>query len=201
MSISLKWVWELTPHQVFQKNRFIKSSGSRKLFQEVRGFAGPQHPLTGSEYTYQLCLSKIGKTEESILLSQEHPDIPDSGDSRSGVLIFDSDKIVASLILSGVDVKQPFKMVVNADYRDQGLAERLLVEWWSSVKHTYRDSGDQAMNVLAVKVLLNAYRVVVGNTMDQPASHVASNVQEEYENGTEAAEVLAVAQAVEDEGK
>lgn len=161
MSISLKWVWELTPKQVFQKNTFVKTAVTAKLWQETRIFDVPKKPLAGTEYEYQLALTSKGRNEEAQLLRSQHADLPDSGTYRSGVLIFNGDEIIASLILSGVDEDQPFKMVVNPEYRGQDLAERLLVEWWSQVRHTYRESGKQPMNVASVKVLLNAYRKVV----------------------------------------
>lgn len=201
MTLELRWAWELRPSQLFQKNRFVKSSGTKKLFQEVRPFACPRLPLPGTSFTYQLALSRVGKTEEVQALYLSHRDLPDSGDYRCGVIFFDGEEIIASLIVSGVNAKQPFKMVVHPDYRDQDLAERLLVEWWSHVKHTYRESGDQAMTVVAVKVLLKAHKAVRDRMVSDPAmaSTVNSITDEAYE--AEAAQVLAEAQAVEDGSK
>lgn len=161
MSLSLKWVWELTPRQVFEKNKFVKTAVTAKLWQETRAFDTPRKPLAGTEFMYQLALTSKGRNEEAKLLRAQHPDLPDSGNYRSGVLIFDEDKVIASLVLSGVNEDRPFKMVVNPEYRGQDLAERLLVEWWSNVRHTYRESGSQPLNVASVKVLLKAYRKVV----------------------------------------
>lgn len=198
MTLRLKWVWELTPSQIFQKNRFVKSSGTQHLFQELRGFSSPRNLLTGTDYTYQVALSRVGRTEESMELAAMHPNIPDSGDYRSGVLVFHDGEIIGSLILSGVNAKQPFKMVVSPEYRQQGLAERMLVEWWSHVKHTYRTEADQAMTLASVKVLLGAYETVVNKAVAE-GRPVSIQVQQALANGVEAAQVLQTAQAAENE--
>ena len=171
MTLNLKWVWELTPEQVFQKNKFVAPTTSKIVrsweAQETKPFLGPKLPLDGTSLAYQLALTSKGRTEETIALHAELPTIQDSGDMRSGVLLFDKDdNIVASLQMSGVDRRQPFKMVVNPEYRGQGLAERMLVLWWTSVKHTWRTEGRQHMTWVVVNVLLNAYRTVVQNAID-----------------------------------
>lgn len=197
-SVTLKWIWEITPEQVFQKNRFVRPTSTANLRQEFRSFKGAKTPLVGTEYTYQLAVTNQGRNEESKMLRAQHADLPDSGDVRSGVLIFKGTKIIASLILHGGYRKSPFKMVVNPDFREQGLAERLLVLWWSSVKHTYRTEGRQPMSWVAVGGLLNAYKTVVEKAIADGRA-VPQAVRTELETQSEAAEVLRRAKAADPE--
>lgn len=198
MTLHLKWIWELTPNQVFQKNRFIKTSrATDRLPQQRIAFTSEKLVLSEPGMGYQLALTSEGKTEESVALRKAHPTFPSSGDHRSGVLLFKDDTIVASLILSGVNQRSLFKMVVNPEYRREGLAEALLVLWWSSVEHTFRTEGRQPLTSASVKVLLNAYDTVVKKAVADGLP-VPANVREQLVTKTEAADVLRRAQAADD---
>jgi hypothetical protein len=205
MTLSLKWVWELTPNQVFQKNLFIKPTTSKRPrffeLQERTPFTVPRVPLAGTDLVYQVALTSKGRTEDTKELRKAFPTFADSGDYRSGVLLFNSaGAIVGSLRMSGGQAQQPFKMVVNPDYRQKGLAENMLVLWWSNVKHTYRDTGKQPMTWQVVKVLLNAYKTVVEKAITDGLP-VPPQVLADLGTQSEAAEVLRRAKAVDPNAK
>jgi len=196
MPLNLKWVWELTPNQVFQKNQFVKSSDdTESLPPETKGFETKKLVLPEVGLSYQVALTRKGRTEESVALRKAHPDVPDSGGYRSGVLLFTDSAIVGSLILSGANQKSLFKMVVSPKYRNQGLAEKMLVLWWSTVKHTYRTEGEQPMTSTTVKVLLNAYKAVVEKAIAEGLP-VPQTVRHQLTTQAEATEVLRRAQLV-----
>jgi hypothetical protein len=159
----LSWYWERLPAQLFDRGQFF-FIGSRKLSgrinQEVRPFSASKLPLSDTPFFYQLALSNRSVAVEVRDLHFAQPEIPLSGDRRAGVLVFDGEQIVGSLIIQGHIVGEGYKMVVNPKYRQQGLANRLLVEWCWQTKRR-RVLPRQGITLLSAKALLSAHKTVV----------------------------------------
>jgi hypothetical protein len=194
-STEMCWRWELTPAELFAGFHFMQSEPAQSLHPEGRPFQGPKHPLAETPYTYQLALSDRSVAQEVIDLRRVQPDLPLSGDRRSGVLVFDGAAIVGSLVIPGNISTQGYKMFVRPDLRQQGLAFRMLVEWCTQTKR-YRVLPKQGITVVSARALLAAHKVVVQRAV-QAGKPVPPRVLEALAQGTEAQRVLAEATRIE----
>lgn len=161
---------------------------------ERRPFLCEHTPLHDG-YSYQLALSDISSSTGIRFLREQQPELPLSGDRRSGVVIFHGDRIVASAIIEGFTVFSDMKVAVHPDYRGQGLGTRSLLEWFKTV---------QRHPVLGVrKVTPNGFRAIIKALTDtyawavEQGKTVPDKVLREMETGEEMASIRSQVERVE----
>lgn len=94
-------------------------------------------------------------------LRADNPDQPISGDRRSGILVFDGDRIVASLTSAGrSSAKVDFIMFVDEDRQGHGLAVDMWVAW-NMAFCEYNVLPRNVETVAARKILIKAHRRIV----------------------------------------
>lgn len=154
---------------------------------ETRPFPGGKRALPDTNYTYQIALSASAQSMNITARRAAVPGIPASGDSRSGVLVFNGDKIVGSYILPGDIDGSPHLLAVHANYRNMGLATRMMEQWLREVPSPklYR----QPVNMAGVKTMLKAAH----NTVDWAVANnkqVSQEVKDAWANGVEEKVIL-----------
>jgi GNAT superfamily N-acetyltransferase len=187
MDQQLRYWWETTPKELLAKHVFIKASpATETLRQEVEPFDTPKKPLEGFDgLDYQLALSDRALNNEARLQRQAHHELPVSGDSRSGILAFDGDQIVASFVLVGTTPGSPrFKLVVNPEHRGTGLAQRLFEIWGLRVKRLMTANPKQPITYHATVALLAAHKAVVEQALAEDLP-VPDNVKQAVASGEE----------------
>jgi len=127
---------------------------------------------------FNLGLPRSGTTSYSKALNL----LPRSGDQRSGVLVFDGDKIIASAIFLATH-----SLVVHPDYRNQGLAARLFLEWHAATKRPFVSIHN--ITLATVKTLLRAHREVVERAV-AAGKPVPKRVISAIQDGAETAAIL-----------
>jgi hypothetical protein len=195
--------WLLTPRELFEGFHFIKSGPASRISLEVLPFACERHPLVGTPYEYQLALSDSSVSEDIKFARAASPELPLSGDRRSGVLVFDGPKIVGSLVIPGNLATHGYKIVVKPapddearGYRREGLAVRMITEWCWDTKRP-RVIPNQGITLYAAKALIAAHRVCVARAVERGLP-VPQRVLDAVASGDEAAQVVRDAQVVED---
>lgn len=179
------WHWELTPAEILHGCLIGKSpAGANPLPQlafscpklavpapapepapEVEGESGaepvsvepapvlPPSPFEG--ITYQLALSRRSAASEARELCQQHPDVPDSGDERSGVLLFAGEQLIGSF-----EIHKPwtFSLAVDEKYQGKKLGQLMLLLWFQNVKcPTGSIFRNQLLSKDSVKVFQQAH--------------------------------------------
>lgn len=194
----LCWYWELAPADLLMGYRFIKAWPVQKMRQEVTPFSSPKKLLEGASFSYQLAVSSrsVDPWIQDLHADMAPLGMPISGDRRSGILIFDADRIIGSFIIEGNLVGNGYKMVVDQDRRQHGLAMRMLVEWcWQTRRHRIRlEQG--GITLVSVKALLSAHREVVERAT-KAGLPVPKRVAEAIAQGQQAAQIIAEATKVE----
>lgn len=160
------WRWELTPAELFAGFHPIKSEPAKGLPLEVRPFSCEKKPLDIPGFYYQVALSEKSVAEEVIRLRDAQPELPLSGDRRSGVILFDGDAIVGALVIQGNLVNQGYKLFVHPKYRKRGLGLQVLVEWCWLTKRQ-RVLPRQGITLASTKALLSAHKTVVERALEQ----------------------------------
>jgi GNAT superfamily N-acetyltransferase len=154
------WRWELTSDEILRGH--IVSTGvpgpapSSAL---TKPFACDVQPLPGSALQYQLALSHSAKSKEARALRIEHPELPDSGDDRCGVLVLDANKrIVGAYLALGVSWTQA--LIVHPEHRGTGLARAMFIAWCKQTKLPMTHAK-QVMNYGSLRSFLSAHRALV----------------------------------------
>jgi len=190
------WRWELTPAELFAGFSFIKSEPAKDLALERRPFDGvPYHTLEGTSFVYQLAISDRCVTADMLAIRRVQPQLPVSGDRRSGVLVFDDGRIIGACVIPGLQVLQGYRMVVHPDYRQHGLAFRMLVEWcWQTKRQKVLPTQGVTLN--SAKALLKSHKIVVERALAK-GFPVPSQVTQTVERGEEAARIIKEATRIE----
>lgn len=193
--VEMCWRWDLTPAHLFAGFHFIKSEPASTLPQELRPFAVKQMDLPGTRLSYQLAVSDSSVALEVQALRLAQPELPLSGDRRSGILVFDGGKPVGGLIIQGNLTTQGYKLVVRPEQRQKGLALRMLVEWGWQTKRL-RVLPKQGITVISAKALLSAHKIIVVRAL-QEGKPVPPKVVAAIEAGVEAADIIREATRIE----
>lgn len=128
--------YDQTPAQLFAQHKVVHDAHHATLRLEDVPFANvPKLPWFGdNRLSYQLALSDCALNHEVIALREAYPTVPRSGDrdKRSGIIVFDGNRIIGSFILTGHSPTVPYiRLVVAPEWGSQGIATRMLVEWGS----------------------------------------------------------------------
>lgn len=150
------WHWELTPGEILYGAVLTKNLPAAASV--ALGFSCPELPLPDHEgFSYQLALSRRSTSSEARELCKEHPAIPDSGDKRSGVVLWaDANETpIAGFLISA---QWTFSMFVEQAYQSQGFAKLMLLLWFQNVKcPTGALFRNQLLSTDSVKVFLAAH--------------------------------------------
>lgn len=186
---------ELTPRELFAGFRFIQSAPAKRLSVEALPFTGPKLDLGGTPFSFQLAVSNRSVSQNIQAIRAGQPELPVSGDRRSGVIVFNGAEIIGSLVIQGNLTGQGYRMAVSSPYRREGLAHKMLVEWCWSTKRV-RTLPDQGITVYAAKALLSAHREIVARAVAL-GMPVTGRVREAVESGAEAEQIIREAMLVE----
>jgi GNAT superfamily N-acetyltransferase len=189
------WRWELTPMELLAGFQPIRSKRTENLTSEVKPFKNTERkPLPGTDLLYQFAVSDCAVTQDITRIREAQPDLPVSGDRRSGVLVYDQNKLVGSCVIQGNMYLQGYKMSVHPDYRRQGIAYRMLLEWCRETKRA-RELPKQGITLNSAKALLRVHKELIGWAL-QEGKEVPDRVVQAVEDGQEAERILARLQHV-----
>lgn len=174
--------WEMTPSEYAAGFTYVSDTKTADLRLETTPFPCPRLPLSGTEYTYQIAMSAQSPSYAVQAIAGLNPEIPVSGDQRSGVLVFHGDTIIAS-----ANFVATHNTVVHPDYRNQGLATRILLEWIVLVKRPF--VSIENITLVAVKALLRAHREAVERAV-AAGKPVPERVIRAIQEGAETAAIL-----------
>lgn len=122
------WVWERLPTEILERSVLARNAPS-SLLVDQRPFASQRIELD-DELSYQLALASHSNPNAKILRSL-HPDLSLSGDSRSGVLLYQNNIAVGSLI---VNSSGGYSVSVLPEHRELGHAQRMFELWYKKVR-------------------------------------------------------------------
>jgi GNAT superfamily N-acetyltransferase len=176
------WRWEMTPREYAAGYTYISSTKTADLPLATEPFPCPRLPLPGTEYTYQLAISDKSPSQDIQAVVGHHPELPRSGDRRSGVLVFHGDTIIASAIFLATH-----SLVVHPDYRNLGLAARMFLEWNAVTKRPFVSIHN--ITLATAKTLLRAHRDVVERAVAE-GKPVPERVQQAIQDASETAAIL-----------
>jgi len=184
------YVWEQTPKEWFTCIRPVPSHRTADTVTvEATPFVCAKKRLLGTNFFYQLALSESSLAEDVRAIRQACPTLPLSGDTRSGVLIFDGNKIIASYLFPGTYTRNERRLAVHPDYRGQGLA-KLMVSQWQREVPTVDTIPPQTVNVAAVRTMFSAIKMTLAWAVSS-GKVVPQRVRDAWSAGTEEAEILA----------
>lgn len=145
-----------------------------------QGFGCPRVPLDGTGFTYQLAVSRKAQTDVG------GDGLPDSGDSRSGVIVFDGDRIVSSYVASAISRHR--HLAVDKAYRGQGLGV-LMVELWMR-EATFSRASIGLISYRSASIAVESYRRAVAWAVDS-GKDVPADVRAAVEDPERLARVIA----------
>jgi GNAT superfamily N-acetyltransferase len=193
------WRWELTPLEAFHGFRFVRHERERVEYPEWAAFKSDRYELEAYPgLTFQLGVSDNSRSDHIIELRKEQPELPVSGDKRSGVIVHDGDRLVASYVIDGRRPGMKHIMGVEPDYQGRKLGLAMMMEWAKRTKRP-RVMERQTMNGRGARAFLAAQvgicRWAVDEGMDVPLK-----VVDELQSGGEQAIIQAHLDEVERTG-
>jgi GNAT superfamily N-acetyltransferase len=184
----------MTPKELFSHLIPVHREENEVILPTV-SFKSIKRPLDGTPYMYQLGVSDTSKTIEIASVHKEFPDVPLTGDRRSGIIVHHGHIIIASFIIPGKTTHNLHEIIVRESYRKQGLGVRMIEQWFREVPLPTKIPR-QTSNSMAVKTFLKAHENVVrwaiANGKDVP-----QKVIDAINEGKEKAEILAKVNLVE----
>lgn len=135
MHDNICWRWEIAAEPAFANIKFIRSARAHdrpnRLPEpfDLDFKRNPDHPLGDTGLTYQAGLSPISQQPDVALLLAAYPDLPKTGDHRSGLLACDGKKVVGGYYMIGSPTRSPWVFYVHPEYRGKGLAREMVLQW------------------------------------------------------------------------
>ncbi len=193
MSSTTAWRWELTPRELFEDYSFGKAEPASRLHVEARPFKAIFRPLEDTVFQFQFGVSDQSLDEEvqAILRYQKKDGLPGTGDKRSGVIVFHDMKIVGSLVLPGNLTTTGYRLAVHPEYRQSGLAKKMLVEWCWKTKRM-RGRPKRTITLHGAKALLSVHSSLVERAQTEGLS-VPDRVLQALKSGKEAEAIIEAA--------
>ena len=185
---ALRFAWQLTPDELAASWQPSQTDPTR-AGTRPKAFACAAKKLDGTKYKYQLAVGEGTANPEMQAVAKACPDMPRSGDKRSGVVILDGDKVIGALTILGVNRHSTRSTWVDADYRGKGIATRMLELWYREVPRFVRLTP-QRINVAAAKAYLKAHEQAVVWAASQ-GKDVPSDVTDAIASGEQRAKLLA----------
>jgi len=185
LASEIAYRWTLTPRELYACF-VLRRAVPNVVSLPTVPFKGPKRPLEGTPYTYQLGVSDTSKAVSIFPIHDRCPEIPLTGDNRAGVIVFDGALIIGSYVIPGNMTRHWHEIIVRDGYRRQGLATRLVEQWFRETPRVL-DISTQHINIMAVGTFLKAHtnlvRWAISNGKDVPekvrkavANHEAEEV-------------------------
>jgi GNAT superfamily N-acetyltransferase len=186
--------WKLTPIELF--SCFVPTAAREPDYvgETPDPFNCPKLPLDGTSYRYQLAVSSSTKNTEVMKIWLSRPNLPRSADTRSGVVVHDGGTIIGAHIVLGHRPRAMRTTWVHKDYRSQGLATRMIEQWYRETPGV-AGIGIQSINLNAAKAFLSAHENLVTWAQGQGLS-VPKRVNAAITAGTERAQILQKFEAI-----
>lgn len=173
------WIWEKLPTEILKQSILARGVPST-LPVERKPFVCPRVEL-GEGLSYQLALASH-MSHNAKLLHKIHPEVPLSGDQRSGVILYDGDNIIGSLVLGST---WSSTVSVLPKYRDLGHAQRMFEIWYKNVRIVYEDGHMNVVNAGGLGAFLAAHEGAVKSALAADAP-VPKSVWRSIETGSDA---------------
>jgi hypothetical protein len=193
----LYWSWELTPNELFAHGTFIPTEKASMLTLETRPFTCAKKPLEGTAFSYQLAVAERSRSLYLREVRRLHPELPVSGDERSGVIVFDGDLLIAAMIRPGLNMRHGGRSFVLPTYRRLGLSRRISAEFRYHIPFSPADARLQ-YTPPSTRSALASHKIVVLRAV-QEGKPVPSRVLEAVTAGDEAARLIEEADRVQRE--
>ena len=103
----------------------------RQIPRLPKPFTSDRQPLEGTSYTCQIGISFSTRNPNFVEWRQRCV-IQDSGDERSGVVIFDGDTVIGGYTAKGNQPRPPWFIGIHPDYQNQSLATTAIREWFKA---------------------------------------------------------------------
>jgi len=128
------WRWELSPLQIKLGQTYGPTRPNLRV-RESTPFKGDKLPLPGAPgLTYQFGVGDGSVAVEIVELLQVMPDLERTGDRRSGVLVFDGERLVGNWTVSGKRTHPQRALYVDPEYRGRNLGPLMILEWSKRTK-------------------------------------------------------------------
>ena len=157
------WIWEKLPTEILKQSILARGVPST-LPVERKPFCSPRVEL-GDGLSYQLALASH-MSGNAKLLRKIHPEVPLSGDQRSGVILYDGNSIIGSLVLGSA---WSSTVSVLPQYRDLGHAQRMFEIWYKHVRLIYDDGHVNIINAGGLGAFLAAHEGAVKSALEVDA--------------------------------
>ncbi|MCZ6870547.1 MAG: GNAT family N-acetyltransferase [Gammaproteobacteria bacterium] len=174
MSLSdLVWRWQLTPREAFAGFTFLRVLPAHNRV-TVMGLPWLQRndPVPGHPgLTYRFGLAHAGAAIGDIAaIRAGQPDLPHTGDYRSGVLVMQGQAVVASYTIDGRNAKPRHRMAVAEGYRRRGLGSWMMREWGirtmrPRVLAPQEHNGLGAKTFLAAQIAITEWAIAMGKNV------------------------------------
>lgn len=193
--MQIDYRWMVTPAELFAC--FVPTHTADNLLTlPPKGFpSGRKKQLHGTPYLYQIGVSATSVALDIKPVHEAFPDLPATGDTRSGVIVYHGNLIIGSYVIPGHVTTNLRRIVVREGYRGQGLATRMVEQWFQEIPGPL-NMPRQPINVRAVKAFLKAHKNVV-NWAITNGKDVPQNVRDAVASGAQEAEILKRLQIVE----
>lgn len=154
--------WTLTVPELFSRYRLVRTTGREYISVPTAAFTGPSRPLGSTGYHFQIGVSRRTKQEDMVALRSLAPELPDSGDDRSGVVLLGSDgKPLGGYFFRGADPgRRPWNVVLDKKHRGAGLVVSIGLEWMKATPWVPH-STQQVLNYAAGRLLLKVHQALI----------------------------------------
>jgi GNAT superfamily N-acetyltransferase len=179
---------------MFRHVKMIPIAAAAAIPAQTLPFACEKKPLEGTAFSYQIAVAEKSRSVFMRAIRDAQPELPTSGDKRSGMLVFDGDTLIASNIYpAGPHMRTGSALFVQQEYRGRGIAHKIEAEF---IWHVKRCTGYANQYTLPTTLsMLAAHKAVVLRAV-QEGMPVPEHVLAAVTEGAEAASMLAAAQRV-----
>lgn len=186
--MQIDYRWMVTPAELFAC--FVPThTADNALTVPTLGFpGGRKKPLSGTPYLYQLGVSDTSVAVDIKPVLAAFPDLPTTGDSRSGVILYHGNIIIGAYTIPGQVTNNLRRIVVREGYQGQGLATRMVEQWFREIPGPL-NMPRQPINVRAVKAFLTAHKNLVEWAVAN-GKPVPQKVRDAVASGAEAEGIL-----------
>lgn len=192
------WRWELTPREAFTGFKLVRTSPQQRVGAERVPWRGPELPMPGHPaLRMKFGIADHGHAIDIAAIRRSQPELPTTGDRRSGILVLDGGAVVGNYTITGDRPRPYHRLVVDPAYRGLGLGVAMVTQW---SMRTMRPKllSSQMLNAGGVRAFVDA-QVAVTQWAHGQGREVAPRVIESLES--ERTYILDIAAAVAADGE